>query len=60
VPLLLGPQFFFNYSFLVYYPVNRDDRHLLAHAMTSESAVAVFSKRTIVFLVTDQNPHPSE
>jgi hypothetical protein len=31
---------FFNYSFLVHHPVNRDGRHLLAHAMASEFTVA--------------------
>jgi hypothetical protein len=33
--LLLGPPFFSDYSFLfrVHHLVNRDDRHLLAHAM---------------------------
>jgi hypothetical protein len=31
---------FSDYSFLVHRPVNCDDRHLLAHAMTSDVTVA--------------------
>jgi hypothetical protein len=52
VPLLiLGPSCFPNYSFWVHRLVNRDDRHLLAHAMASDFSVAwqCLSKRTIVF-----------
>jgi hypothetical protein len=40
VPLLiLGPPSFSDYSLLVHHPVNRDDRHLLAHAMASDFTV---------------------
>jgi hypothetical protein len=44
---------FSDYSFWVHHPVNRDDRHLLAHAMASDFSVAwqCLSKRTIVFLL---------
>jgi hypothetical protein len=31
---------FSDYSFMVHHPVNRDDRHLLAHAMASDFSVA--------------------
>jgi hypothetical protein len=34
------PSIFSNYSFLAHHPVNRDDWHLLAHAMTSDFSVA--------------------
>jgi hypothetical protein len=37
--LLLGPPFFTDYSFRVHHLVNRDDRHLLAHAMASDFSV---------------------
>jgi hypothetical protein len=42
---------FSDYSFWVHHPVNRDDRHILAHAMASDFSVAwqYLSKRTIVF-----------
>jgi hypothetical protein len=58
--LLLGPPFFSDYSFWVYHPVNRDDQHLLAHAMASDFSVEwqCLSKRTTGFFVTDQTPHP--
>jgi hypothetical protein len=51
---------FFWLFFLVHHLVNRDDRHLLAHAMASDFSVAwqCLSKRTIVFFVTDQTPRP--
>jgi hypothetical protein len=47
---------FSDYSFLVHHPVNRDDRHLLAHAMASEFTVTwQFSQREQLFVfVTDQ------
>jgi hypothetical protein len=53
VPLLLGPPFFSDYSFQFHHPANRDDWHLLAHAMASDFSVAwrCLSKRTIVFLL---------
>jgi hypothetical protein len=40
-----------DYTFWFHHPVNRDDRHLLAHAMASDFSFAVqcLSKRTIVF-----------
>jgi hypothetical protein len=41
MPLLLGPPFFSDYSFLVHHPVNRDDRHFLALAMASDFTIAV-------------------
>jgi hypothetical protein len=34
------PSIFSNYSLIVHHPVNRDDRHLLAHAMASNFTVA--------------------
>jgi hypothetical protein len=34
------PSIFFSYYFLVHHPVNRDDRHLFAHAMASDFSVA--------------------
>jgi hypothetical protein len=37
--LLFGPLFYYDYSFLVHHPVNRDDQHLLAHAMASDFTV---------------------
>jgi hypothetical protein len=40
------PSIFSDYSFRVHHLVNRDDRHLLAHAMASDFSV---TKRTIVF-----------
>jgi hypothetical protein len=42
---------FSNYSFGVHHPVNRDDQHLLAHAMASDFSVSwqFLSKRNIVF-----------
>jgi hypothetical protein len=41
VPLLfLGPPFFPSYSFWVHHPVNRDARHILAHAMAPDFSVA--------------------
>jgi hypothetical protein len=45
------PSIFSNYSFWVHHPANRDDRHLLAHAMVSDFLVAwqFLSKRTIGF-----------
>jgi hypothetical protein len=51
---------FSNYSFLVHHPVNRDDRHSLhlQLPLTSHSCLAVFSKRTIVFFITNQTPSP--
>jgi nitrate reductase NapE component len=43
---------FFHYSFSVHHPVNRDDRHLRAHAMASDFSVACqFSQRIISFLL---------
>jgi hypothetical protein len=47
------PSIFFNYSFWVHHPVNRDDRHLLAHAMASDFSVTwqCLSKRAIFFLL---------
>jgi hypothetical protein len=58
--LLLGSPIYSDNPFLVHHPVNQDDQHLLAHAMASDFTVAwqFFSKRTIVFLVTDQIPCP--
>jgi hypothetical protein len=52
------PSIFSDYSFWVHHIVNRDDRHLLAHAMASDFSVAwqCLSKRTIVFFVKDQTP----
>jgi hypothetical protein len=44
--LLFGPTFFYDYNFLVHYPVNRDDR-LLAHAMASD-----FSRTGINVMIT--------
>jgi hypothetical protein len=43
---------FSDYSFWVQHLVNRDDQHLLAHAMASDFSVAkkCLSKRTIDFL----------
>jgi hypothetical protein len=51
--LLLGPPLFYNYSFRVHHLVNRDDRHLLAHAMASDFSVTwqCLSKRTIGLLL---------
>jgi hypothetical protein len=44
--LLLHPLLFISdYSFLVGHTVDRDDQHLLAHAMASD--FTVFSNRTI-------------
>jgi hypothetical protein len=44
--VLLGPPFFSIIIFLLNHPVNRDDRHLLAHAMASDFVVAwQFSQR---------------
>jgi hypothetical protein len=41
---------FSDHSFCVHYPVNRDDRHLLAHAMVSDFSVArQFSQREQLF-----------
>jgi hypothetical protein len=40
--LLLGPQFYQLSFFLVHHPVNRDDRHLRAHAMASDFTVAAW------------------
>jgi hypothetical protein len=56
---LLGPPFF-QLFFLVHHLVDRDDRHLLAHAMASDFSVAwqCLSNRTIVFFVTDLTPRP--
>jgi hypothetical protein len=34
------PSIFFDYSFHVHHPVNREDRHLLSHAMASDFSVA--------------------
>jgi hypothetical protein len=34
------PSIFSDYSFLVHHPANRNDRHILAHAMTSDFTVA--------------------
>jgi hypothetical protein len=47
----LRPFIFSSHSFLVHHPVNRDDRHLLSHAMASDFTVAwqCSSKRTICF-----------
>jgi hypothetical protein len=44
---------FFDYSLRVHHLINRDDRHLLAHAMASDFSVAwqCLSKRTIGFLL---------
>jgi hypothetical protein len=41
------------YSFLVHHLVDRDDRHLLVHAMVSDFSDAwqLLSKGTIVFLL---------
>jgi hypothetical protein len=56
----LGPPFFSDYSFWVHHLVNRDDRHLLAHALASDFSAAwqCLSKRTIGFFITDQTPCP--
>jgi hypothetical protein len=35
-----GPSIFSDYSLLACHPVNRDDWHLLAHAMASDFTVA--------------------
>jgi hypothetical protein len=46
------PSIFSDYSFLVYHPVNRDDRHLLAHAMASGFTVAwYYSQREQLVLL---------
>jgi hypothetical protein len=47
----LQKKSFSDYSFWVHRLVNRDDRHLLAHAMSSDFSVAwqCLSKRTIGF-----------
>jgi hypothetical protein len=55
-PLCLSSSFaihFADYSFWVHHFVNRDDRHLLAHAMASDFSAAWqrLSKRTICFLL---------
>jgi hypothetical protein len=42
---------FSDYSFWVHHLVNRDDRHLLAHAMASDFSVAWQFQR-------DQTPRP--
>jgi hypothetical protein len=49
--LLLGPQFFSDYSFWVHHPANWDDQHLLAHTMASDFSIAwqCLPKRTIGF-----------
>jgi hypothetical protein len=46
-----APCFFLFFSFRVHHLVNRDDRHLLAHAMASDFSVTwqCLSKRTIGF-----------
>jgi hypothetical protein len=60
VPLLLLSPPFFRLFFLVHHLVNRNDWHLLAHAMASDFLVAwqCLSKRTIVFFVMDETPRP--
>jgi hypothetical protein len=47
------PSILSDYSFRIHHPVNRDDPHLLAHAMASDFSVTwqFLSKRTIVFLL---------
>jgi hypothetical protein len=54
------PSIFSDYSFWIHHLVNRDDRHLLTHAMVSDFSVTwqFLSKITIVFFVTDQTPRP--
>jgi hypothetical protein len=60
--LLLGPPFFAHYSFCIHSLVNRDDRHLLAHAMASDFSVPwqCLSKRTIGFLLRIKLHAPSK
>jgi hypothetical protein len=46
------PSIFSDYSFLVHHPVNRDDQHLLTHAMASDFTVAWhYSQREQLVLV---------
>jgi hypothetical protein len=42
-----------DYSFCIPHPVNRDDQHLLAHALASDISVTwqFLSKRTLGFLL---------
>jgi hypothetical protein len=48
-----------DYSFLVHHCVNRDDRHLLAHAMASGFTVAwQYSQREQLFFCYGSNSMP--
>jgi hypothetical protein len=57
--LLLGPSLFSNSSFWVNHPVNREDQHLLAHAMASDFSVTwqFLSNRAIGLSL--QIPYPT-